>query len=130
MGENKVIIKTADEYILQFPLEIQEKLQAMRKVIRDSAPDAEEKMSWQMPTFWLHGNLVHFAAFKNHIGLYPGPEGIEAFADKFSGLKYSKGAVQFPIDKPLPFDLISEIVRYRVDRNIKDAEDKLQKNKK
>ena len=130
MDENKVIIKTVDEYILQFPLEIQEKLQAMRKVIRDSAPDAEEKMSWQMPTFYLQGNLVHFAAHKSHIGFYLGAEGIEAFTDKFLGFKYSKGAVQFPMDKPLPFDLISEIVRYRVDQNIKEAESKLQKRKK
>lgn len=130
MDENKVIIKTVNEYILQFPLEIQEKLQAMRKVIRDNAPDAEEKMSWQMPTFYLYGNLVHFAAHKNHIGFYPGAEGIEAFTDKFMGYKYSKGAVQFPVDKPLPFELISEIVKYRVAGNVREAENKLQKRKK
>lgn len=129
MEENKVIIKTIDEYILQFPFEIQEKLHTMRKVIRDSAPDAEEKMSWQMPTFYLHGNLVHFAAFKNHIGFYPGADGIEAFTDKFTGYKYSKGAVRFPVDKPLPFELISAIVRYRVAVNSKEYESKLRKKK-
>ncbi|MBU5484401.1 DUF1801 domain-containing protein [Clostridium sp. MSJ-11] len=130
MEENKNIFKSIDEYILQFSPEIQEKLQALRKVIKESAPDAEEKMSWQMPTFVLHGNLVHFAVHKKHIGFYPGASGIDGFKPKLSEYKGSKGAVQFPIDKPLPYELISEIVRFRVAENIKKAESKAQKRKK
>lgn len=92
-----------DEYISQFPAETQEKLIMIRKVIKESAPDAVEKISYQMPTFALHGNLVYFAAFKNHIGFYPAP-------------------VQFPLGKPLPYELISRIVKFRVAENIKKAE--------
>lgn len=124
MEQNTNTIKSIDEYILQFSPEIQEKLQSLRKVIKEHAPNAEEKMSWQMPTFVLHGNLVHFAVHKRHIGFYPGPSGIEAFKHKLSEYKSSKGAVQFPIDKPLPYELISEIVRFRIAENIKDAESK------
>lgn len=130
MEEGKNVFKSIDEYILQFSPEVQEKLQSIRNVIRESAPDAEEKMSWQMPTFALHGNLVHFAAYKKHIGFYPGASGIDAFSHKFSEYKTSKGAVQFPIDKPIPYELISEIVRFRVAENIKDAESKPKKTKK
>lgn len=130
MEENKITLKTIDEYILQFSPEVQETLQSLRKVIKEAAPDAEEKISWQMPTFALHGNLVHFAAFKKHIGFYPGANGIETFKQKISEYKSSKGAVQFPIEKPLPYDLISEIVRFRVVENIKAAEIKPSKKKK
>jgi len=112
-------INTIDEYIEQCSPEIQGKLKSLRKVIRETAPDAVEKISWKMPTFTLNGNLVHFAAHKNHIGFYPGPSGIEVFKDKLSEYKNSKGAVQFPNDKPLPFDLIREIVAYRVTENTK-----------
>ncbi|QOX63143.1 hypothetical protein FRZ06_07185 [Anoxybacterium hadale] len=112
--------KTVDEYILQFAPEIQEKLQQLRKTILEAAPEAIEKISWQMPTFTLNGNLVHFAAHKNHIGLYPGPSGIEAFQGRFGSCKSSKGAVQFPIKDPLPLDLISEIVRFRALENTKE----------
>lgn len=94
----------------------------MRRVIKESAPDAEEKISWRMPTFVLHGNLVHFAAHKNHIGFYPGSSGIDAFKDKLSEYKGSKGAVQFPIGKPLPYELISEIVKFRVAENTEQAQ--------
>lgn len=96
----------------------------IRKVIKESAPDAKEKISYQMPTFALHGNLVHFAAFKNHIGFYPAPSGIEAFKEELSVYKGAKGSVQFPINKPLPYELISKIVKFRVAENIKKAEDK------
>lgn len=116
--ENKSIA-TIDDYIAQFLPEIQEILQSLRNVIREAAPEASEKISWQMPTFFLNGNLVHFAAFKKHIGFYPAPSGIETFKDKLVGYKTSKGAVQFPIDKPLPFDLIREIVAFRVKENKK-----------
>lgn len=129
MEENKIKFKTIDEYILQFPEEVQEKLDTLRKVIKDSAPDSTEKISYQMPTFYLHGNLVHFAAYKNHIGFYPAPSGIEAFKHKLSEYKSSKGAVQFPNEKPLPYELISEIVKFRVAENIKKAESKAKKYK-
>jgi uncharacterized protein YdhG (YjbR/CyaY superfamily) len=126
---NKATFKSIDEYLLQFPSEVQEILKTLRKVIKESAPDAEEKISYQMPTFVLHGNLVHFAAFKNHIGFYPTPSGIDAFKHELSEYKGAKGSVQFPIEKPLPFELISEIVKFRVAENIKQAEDKLKKKK-
>lgn len=118
MEDNKSIT-TIDEYISQFSPEIQEILKSLRKVIRETAPEAGEKISYQMPTFTLNGNLVHFAAFKNHIGFYPAPSGIEAFKDKLAVYKTSKGAIQFPIGKPLPFDLIKEIVAFRVIENKK-----------
>lgn len=129
MEDNKNVIKTIDEYIQQFSPEVQEKLQSLRNVIKETAPDAEEKMSWQMPTFALYGNLVHFAAHKSHIGFYPAPSGIEVFMDKLSEYKSSKGAVQFPMDKPIPYELIREIVKFRVAENIKEAEQKSKKGK-
>ncbi|QED47768.1 iron chaperone [Cytobacillus dafuensis] len=129
MEEKNSVFKTIDEYILQFPAEIQEILKALRKVIKESAPDAEEKISYRMPTFVLHGNLVHFAAYKNHIGFYPAPSGINAFKYELSEYKGAKGSVQFPIDKKLPYELISEIVKYRVAENIKKAESKMKKKK-
>lgn len=129
MEENKVVPKSIEEYILQFPPEIQEILQKFKKVIKESAPDAEEKISWGMPTFVLHGNLVHFAAFKNHIGFYPSPSGIDNFKDELSEYKGAKGSIQFPIKKPMPYELISKIVKFRVAESIKIAEDKLKKKK-
>jgi uncharacterized protein YdhG (YjbR/CyaY superfamily) len=124
------MIHSIDEYVLQFSPEVQEILQELRKVIKEAAPNAEEKISWRMPTFALHGNLVHFAAHKKHIGLYPGASGIEVFQHKLTEYKFSKGAVQFPIGKPLPYGLITEIVRYRADENIKASESKPTKVKK
>ena len=129
MEGNKVTSKSIDEYIFKFSLDVQEILGMLRKVIQESAPDVKEKISYQMPTFVLHGNLVHFAAYKNHIGFYPTPSGIDAFKDELSEFKGAKGSVQFPIVKPLPYDLISKIVKFRVAENIKKSEDKL-KNKK
>ena len=118
MQEKKTTFTTVDEYIQQYPPEIQEKLLLIRKTILDAAPEAKEKISWQMPTFTLNGNLVHFAAHKNHIGFYPGSSGIEAFQHRFGEYKSSKGAVQFPVSDPLPLELIAEIVRFRVKENI------------
>ena len=118
MKENKIVFESIDEYILQFPAEVQEILQTLRKVIKESAPDAEEKISWQMPTFALNGNLVHFAAYKNHIGFYPTPSGIEFFKQELSAYKGAKGSVQFPIDKPLPLGLIAQIVKFRATENL------------
>jgi len=130
MEENKVIPKTIDEYILQFLPEIQEILQMIRKVIKESVPEAQEKISWGMPTFVLHGNLIHFAAFKNHIGLYPSPSGIDNFQQELSEYKGGKGSIQFPLKKPMPYELISKIVKFRVAENIKIAEEKSKKQKK
>ncbi len=108
-----------DEYIRSFPEHIQEKLIEIRRIIKENAPDATERISYQMPTFYLNGNLVHFAGYEKYIGFYPTPSGIEAFKGEFKGYKYSKGAVQFPLDEPLPVDLIKRIVRFRVAENTK-----------
>ncbi len=106
-----------DNYIAGLPEEIQQRLNQIRDVIRRAAPDATEKISYMMPTFYLNGNLVHFAAFKNHIGLYPAPSGVAAFQKELSVYKNAKGSVQFPHNQPLPLDLISEIVKFRVLEN-------------
>lgn len=103
-----------DEYISQFPHDLQEILQTIRKVIREAAPEAREKISYGMPTFYLNGNLVHFAAHKNHIGFYPTPSAIEAFKPELSMYKGAKGSVQFPLDRALPYDLITRMVMFRV----------------
>lgn len=129
MEENKIIFSSIDEYISQFPPDIQEILQRLREVIKEAAPEAQEKISYQMPTFALHGNLVHFAAHKKHIGFYPAPSGIEAFKDQLSEYKGAKGSVQFPIEKPLPYELVKDIVKFRVEENVKLAEEKLKKKK-
>jgi uncharacterized protein YdhG (YjbR/CyaY superfamily) len=129
MDRSKMAISTIDDYILQFSPEIQEILKKVRTVLKESAPEATEKISYQMPTFALNGNLVHFAACKNHIGFYPAPSGINAFEEKLSEYKSSKGAVQFPLDKPIPYELISEIVQFRVAENKQKAEEKAKKKK-
>ncbi|TCL56153.1 uncharacterized protein YdhG (YjbR/CyaY superfamily) [Hydrogenispora ethanolica] len=129
MAENDFPVTTIDEYIRQFPSEVRESLASLRKVIHEAAPDAAEKISWQMPTFVFHGNLVHFAAHKNHIGFYPGTSGIAAFKDRLSEYKNSKGAVQFPIGKPLPYELIREIVAFRVAENRGQAENRGKKRR-
>jgi uncharacterized protein YdhG (YjbR/CyaY superfamily) len=121
MKVNKPIDSPIDKYIMTFPEEVQAILIKLRQVIKESAPDAEEKLSYQMPTFALHGNLVHFAAHKKHIGFYPTPSGIDAFKQELSRYKGAKGSVQFPMDKPLPYELISRIVEYRVGENIARA---------
>ena len=105
-----------DEYIAAFPEDVQRRLEAMRQAIHEAAPQATEAISYGMPTFKLKKNLVHFAAFKNHIGFYPAPTGVEAFKERLAAYKYSKGAVQFPFDKPIPFDLVTDIVKYRVEQ--------------
>ncbi|CAJ36931.1 iron chaperone [Methanocella arvoryzae] len=127
MEGNNDTYNSIDEYIAQFPPAVQEKLKTLRKVIKEAAPAAEEKISYRMPTFSLHGNLVHFAAFKKHIGFYPAPSGIEAFKEELADYKTSKGAIQLPIDKPLPYELITRIVKFRVAENIKKAKDKSRK---
>lgn len=111
-----------DEYIAAFPNDLQEILKKIRKTIRRAAPEADETIKYQMPTFTLNGNLVHFAAFKKHIGFYPVPRGNEAFKDELSRYEGAKSTVRFPIDKPIPFDLISRIVKFRVKQNLEKAE--------
>ncbi|WP_340010411.1 DUF1801 domain-containing protein [Paenibacillus sp. FSL H7-0690] len=124
MDESKITYESINTYISGFSLEVQEILNTLRKVIKEAAPEAEEKISYQMPTFALHGNLVHFAAYPKHIGFYPTPSGINAFKDELSGYKGAKGSVQFPIDKPMPYELISKIVTFRVAENLKKVEAK------
>ncbi|MNV48236.1 hypothetical protein D3C71_1401330 [compost metagenome] len=114
--------KSIDEYIAGYPPDLQNLLQSVRQAIRDAAPEAEEKISYRMPTFFFHGNLVHFAAFNRHIGFYPAPSGIEAFKQELSAYKSSKGAVQFPLDQPIPYELIRKITAYRVRENREKAE--------
>jgi uncharacterized protein YdhG (YjbR/CyaY superfamily) len=129
MEKSKTALKNIDQYIALFPKEIQSLLQQMRATIKAAAPEAVEKISYQMPTFFLNGNLVHFAAFKSHIGFYPVPTGIEKFKKELSIYKTTKGAVQFPLDKPLPLALITKIVKFRVAENLRKTEEKVKKNK-
>lgn len=124
---NKPGFASIDAYIASFPKEIRAILETMRATIRAAAPDATEKISYQMPTFYLRGNLVHFAALKKHIGFYPTPSGITAFPEETSAYMSTKGALQFPIDQPLPLDLISRIVRFRVEENLARAAAKARK---
>lgn len=124
MKSEKTAPQTIDEYIAGFPGDVQEILQKIRRTIHEAAPDAQEKISYQMPTFYLKGNLVHFAAFKEHIGFYPVPTGIEKFKKELSVYKQGKGSVQFPLDQPIPYDLISRIVKYRVEENLAKAPSK------
>ena len=114
-----IAINTIDEYIAQFPEDVQEKLQQVRAIVRKAAPATEEKIGYGIPTFTLNGkNLVHFGGFKNHIGFYPAPQGLEEFKKELAGYKGAKGSVQFPLDKPLPVTLIKKIVKFRVKGNI------------
>jgi len=113
-----------DEYISSFPEEIQKLLQQVRATIKEAAPEAVEAIKYAMPTFVLNGNLVHFAAFKHHIGFYPVPSGIEAFKKDLSVYKGAKGSVQFPLDKPMPLELITKIVKFRIEENTKKAKKK------
>jgi len=111
--------ESIDEYIATFPREVQATLEKLRQTIQKAAPDATEKISYQMPTFYLNGNLVHFAAYKSHIGFYPAPSGIVAFQDELKKYKTSKGAIQFPIDEAIPHALVKKIVQFRVKENTK-----------
>jgi len=118
MDGNGTQFKTIDEYIKASPKDVQSILQRLRLTIQKAAPEAVETISYQMPTFKLNGKgLVYFAAFKNHIGFYPIPSGIEAFKKELSRYKQGKGSVQFPIDKPIPYDLVRRIVRFRAKEN-------------
>lgn len=113
-----------DEYIAGFPEDVQQKLQQVRETIKAAAPDAEEAIKYAIPTFVLNGNLVHFGGFKNHIGFYPAPQGLEEFKEELSGYKGAKGSVQFPLDEPMPLDLITKIVKFRVQKNMEKEKKK------
>jgi uncharacterized protein YdhG (YjbR/CyaY superfamily) len=112
------VFKTIDEYIFAFPKNVQIILEEMRQAISEAAPEAEEAISYGMPAFRHKGILVYFAAFKNHIGFYPTSSAIEAFKEKLSDYETSKGTVRFPINEPIPFDLVKEIVKFRVRENL------------
>lgn len=120
---------TFDEYISAFNTDVQKMLQQIRATIKKAAPAAEETIKYAMPTFFLKGNLIHFAAFKNHIGLYPAPRAIEVFKKELSVYKGAKGSVQFPLDKPMPLSLVTKIVKFRIKENLESAERKAKKKK-
>ena len=113
--------KDIDEYIAGFPKDIQKILEQIRVTVKKAAPGASEAIKYAIPTFTLNGNLVHFAALKNHIGFYPVPMAIEAFKKELSIYKQGKGSVQFPLDKPMPLALITKIVKFRVKKNLEKA---------
>jgi uncharacterized protein YdhG (YjbR/CyaY superfamily) len=121
MNTEQTAPKTIDDYIAGFPQAVQAILAKVRMTIRKAAPDADETINYQIPTFTLKGNLVHFAAFKKHIGFYPTPSGMEAFKNELSVYKGAKGSVQFPLDQPIPVDLITRIVKFRVKENLERA---------
>ena len=122
-------VKNIDDYIAAFPKDTQTVLKKLRATIRKAAPKAEETINYQIPTFTLQGNLVHFAAFKNHIGFYPTPSGIEKFKEELSVYEGAKGSVKFPLDKPMPYALVTKIVKFRVKENLERAEAKSKKKK-
>jgi uncharacterized protein YdhG (YjbR/CyaY superfamily) len=124
---NKTPPTTIDEYIALFPKDIQAILEKIRATIKKAAPAAQETINYQMPTFTLHGNLVHFAAFKSHIGFYPTPSGIENFKKELSSYEGAKGSVRFPLDKPIPYALIGKIVKFRVKETLEKVEAKRKK---
>jgi uncharacterized protein YdhG (YjbR/CyaY superfamily) len=127
METNKAKTNTIDEFIALYPIDVQEILKKVRATIKKAAPEAAETIAYGIPTFVLKGNLVHFAAYKNHIGFYPTSSGIARFKDELTTYKTSRGTVQFPLDKPIPYDLISKIVAFRVKENLEKAEVKVKK---
>ena len=124
MAKDKVVFDSIDQYIASFPEETQKILEEIRSTVKAAAPEAEEKISYQMPTFFLNGNLIHFAAFKNHIGIYPTPSGTQAFKDEISRYQGAKGSIRLPIDEPMPLELIGKIVKFRVAENLVKAKAK------
>ncbi|GAA4097380.1 iron chaperone [Mucilaginibacter panaciglaebae] len=111
-------VKNIDEYIADFPEDVQALLQTVRATIHKAAPDATEDIKYGIPTFILNGNLVHFGGYKNHIGFYPAPMGIDAFQKETTPYQAGKGTLQFPLNKPMPLELIDKIVKYRVGKNL------------
>lgn len=121
MTATRSIYKTIDEYIAALPQKAQAIMEEIRATIQEAAPEAQETINYGIPTFTLKGNLVHFAAFPHHIGFYPTPSGIEKFKDELSAYESAKGSVKFPLDQPIPFQLIGEIVAFRVRENLEKA---------
>jgi uncharacterized protein YdhG (YjbR/CyaY superfamily) len=125
MRANEATPKDMDEYIASFPSDVQEILEEIRATIKKAAPDAEETISYQIPTFTLKGKyLIYFAAYKKHIGLYPAPRGVEKFKKELSAYEGGKGTVRFPFDRPIPFGLIRKIVKFRAKENSERAKGK------
>jgi len=124
MRPDQTAPKSIDEYIAGFPEDVQAILEKVRTTIREAAPGAEETIKYRLPTFTLRGNLVHFGAFKKHIGFYPTPTGTDKFRNELSVYEGAKGSIRFPLDKPIPYGLISEIVKFRVKENLERAEAK------
>ncbi len=127
MEPDQMVPQTIDEYIAGYPPDVQAILQKIRAIIRKAAPGAEEAIRYRLPTFILNGNLVHFGAFKKHIGFYPTPSGTERFKKELSAYQGAKGSVQFPLDKPIPYDLIAQIVDFRVKESLEGAAAKRKK---
>ncbi len=121
MKSGSTVPKTVDEYIAGYPRDVQLILKKVRQTIKKAAPGAQEKIAYQMPAFTLNGNLVYFAGFKSHIGFYPIPTGITQFSKELSVYKQGRGSVQFPLDKPIPYGLITRIVKFRVKENLAKA---------
>jgi uncharacterized protein YdhG (YjbR/CyaY superfamily) len=130
MAASRRPFKTMDEYIDSFPEDVQRILNELRQTIKEAAPEAEETINYQIPTFALNGNLVHFAAFEHHIGFYPTPSGMEAFKTELLQYKGAKGSVQFPIDQSLPLELIRRIVEFRVKEDVERKQKKKSSDKK
>ena len=129
MQAQSKVAGSIDEYIEQFPTNVQTILQKLRATIQKTAPAAEETISYQMPAFKYHGMLVYFAGFKNHIGFYPTSSPIKVFKDRLTNFKTSKGAIQFPIDKAIPLTLVKDIVKFRIKENLEKENAKLKKRK-
>jgi uncharacterized protein YdhG (YjbR/CyaY superfamily) len=127
MKTHTITPTTIDEYIIGFPPEVQALLVQMRRTIRHAAPEAEETIKYALPTYLLQGNLVFFGAFKQHIGFYPEPSAIKAFQAELGEYTTSKGAIQFPFDKPLPLALVAAMVKFRVEENLMRADEKRRK---
>jgi uncharacterized protein YdhG (YjbR/CyaY superfamily) len=122
--------KDIDEYIAGFPKDVQKTLSKIRSTIKKAAPKAEEAISYQIPTFRLNGNLIHFAAYKNHIGLYPAPRAVEKFKKDLARYGAGKGTLRFPLDEPIPYDLITKIVEFRAKQNLEKAKEKAKGKKR
>ncbi|MGB7594319.1 MAG: DUF1801 domain-containing protein [Erysipelotrichaceae bacterium] len=123
MEKSTPAYQTIDEYIRLYPQEIQDLMETLRQVIKEEAPLTIERIAYGMPTFWQEGNVCHFAAFKNHIGFFPGANGVAAFISELGAYKTSKGTIQFPYGQAMPLELVRRIVRFRVAENIAWAEE-------
>jgi uncharacterized protein YdhG (YjbR/CyaY superfamily) len=124
---NMQTAKNIDEYIKAFPADVQKILEKVRQTIKKAAPDAEEAVKYGIPTFVLNGNLVHFGGYKDHVGFYPDPRGIKELQKELAPYQAGKGTLKFPLDNPIPYDLITKVVKLRVEQNLKKAKAKEKK---